>query len=125
MSRIRVLCKSIGPQIVCNLLFSPSKMHGSIDSSRVDEEHRLIARYAARLAADANEAVRNQFDDWVCTREIKVKIKTVMPRSFEISHCVCIHHTYSISAYEMKRGNSPNLFGLPSHSWFTAQNQRG
>ncbi|ELU02511.1 hypothetical protein CAPTEDRAFT_221719 [Capitella teleta] len=40
---------------------SPSKvLHGSstIDPARVDDEHRLIARYAARLAADANHARR-------------------------------------------------------------------
>lgn len=40
------------------LTCSPSKLHGSFDGSRIDDEHRLIARYAARLAADANDAVR-------------------------------------------------------------------
>ena len=30
---------------------------GSLDTNRIDDEHRLIARYAARLAADANHAV--------------------------------------------------------------------
>ena len=41
--------------------FSPSKLvsGGSLDTNRIDDEHRLIARYAARLAADANNAVSN------------------------------------------------------------------
>ena len=41
------------------LPFSPSKLvsGGSLDTNRIDDEHRLIARYAARLAADANNAV--------------------------------------------------------------------
>ena len=41
------------------LHFSPSKLvsGGSLDTNRIDDEHRLIARYAARLAADANNAV--------------------------------------------------------------------
>ena len=41
------------------LHFSPSKWvsGGSLDTNRIDDEHRLIARYAARLAADANNAV--------------------------------------------------------------------
>lgn len=38
---------------------SPSKMMNSTLESRVDDEHRLIARYAARLAADANHAARS------------------------------------------------------------------
>ena len=39
---------------------SPSKYaHSSIDSTRMDDEHRLIARYAARLAADTNNAARS------------------------------------------------------------------
>ncbi|CAE1297915.1 unnamed protein product [Acanthosepion pharaonis] len=36
---------------------SPSKLNASIDTTRIDDEHRLIARYAARLAADATNAV--------------------------------------------------------------------
>ncbi|GAB6025833.1 hypothetical protein CHUAL_011815 [Chamberlinius hualienensis] len=38
---------------------SPTKHNSTHDSSQVDEEHRLIARYAARLAADANHAARS------------------------------------------------------------------
>ncbi|XP_050403143.1 dystrobrevin beta isoform X2 [Patella vulgata] len=38
---------------------SPSKLHSSIESCRIDDEHRLIARYAARLAADAKNAARS------------------------------------------------------------------
>ncbi|XP_014672025.1 PREDICTED: dystrobrevin alpha-like isoform X2 [Priapulus caudatus] len=41
----------------------PSKQNASLDSrldsTRLDEEHRLIARYAARLAADMNNAARS------------------------------------------------------------------
>ena len=33
-------------------------------SSRLDEEHRLIARYAARLAADAASVVRGRKLSW-------------------------------------------------------------
>lgn len=32
---------------------SPGKYTGSLDSTRLDDEHKLIARYAARLAAEA------------------------------------------------------------------------
>ena len=39
------------------LYFSPSKLTESLNSMCVDDEHRLIARYAARLAADAKNAV--------------------------------------------------------------------
>ena len=42
------------------LLCSPSKaatLSRDVDPARIDDEHRLIARYAARLAADANHAV--------------------------------------------------------------------
>ena len=40
------------------MCFSPCKLQGSLErAGRVDDEHRLIARYAARLAADANDAV--------------------------------------------------------------------
>ncbi|XP_048255969.1 dystrobrevin beta-like isoform X2 [Haliotis rufescens] len=35
---------------------SPSKHNASTDSFRIDDEHRLIARYAARLAADSSKA---------------------------------------------------------------------
>ena len=46
------------PQPVFHVSSSPSKiLQGSFDSTRIDDEHRLIARYAARLAADANNAV--------------------------------------------------------------------
>lgn len=38
---------------------SPSKLNASIDTTRIDDEHRLIARYAARLAADATNAARS------------------------------------------------------------------
>nr|CAD7396693.1 unnamed protein product [Timema cristinae] len=36
---------------------SPGKYTSSLDSTRLDDEHRLIARYAARLAAEARSAV--------------------------------------------------------------------
>lgn len=39
-------------------IFSPGKYSSSLDSSRYDDEHRLIARYAARLAAEARTVVR-------------------------------------------------------------------
>ena len=39
------------------MYFSPSKLTESLNSMCVDDEHRLIARYAARLAADAKNAV--------------------------------------------------------------------
>ena len=32
-------------------------MHVNTDACHVDDEHRLIARYAARLAADSHNAV--------------------------------------------------------------------
>lgn len=38
---------------------SPTKHNSTLDNSQIDEEHRLIARYAARLAADANHAARS------------------------------------------------------------------
>lgn len=39
---------------------SPTRLNSScVETSRVDDEHRLIARYAARLAADANHAARS------------------------------------------------------------------
>lgn len=38
---------------------SPTKQNSNLESNRVDDEHRLIARYAARLAADANHAARS------------------------------------------------------------------
>ncbi|XP_013413234.1 dystrobrevin beta isoform X3 [Lingula anatina] len=39
---------------------SPSRLaSSSVDASRIDDEHRLIARYAARLAADASNAARS------------------------------------------------------------------
>ncbi|XP_036361393.1 dystrobrevin beta isoform X4 [Octopus sinensis] len=39
---------------------SPSKLNASIgDTTRIDDEHRLIVRYAARLAADASNAARS------------------------------------------------------------------
>nr|CAD7195992.1 unnamed protein product [Timema douglasi] len=37
---------------------SPGKYTSSLDSTRLDDEHRLIARYAARLAAEARSAGR-------------------------------------------------------------------
>ena len=37
---------------------SPGK-HSSITTTSTDDEHRLIARYAARLAADVKNAVSN------------------------------------------------------------------
>ncbi|KAE8745398.1 hypothetical protein FOCC_FOCC007946 [Frankliniella occidentalis] len=37
---------------------SPGKYSSSLDSSRYDDEHRLIARYAARLAAEARTVGR-------------------------------------------------------------------
>lgn len=37
--------------------FSPRRITSSIESIPVDDEHRLIARYAARLAADAENTV--------------------------------------------------------------------
>uniref|UniRef100_T1ILR2 ZZ-type domain-containing protein n=1 Tax=Strigamia maritima TaxID=126957 RepID=T1ILR2_STRMM len=37
---------------------SPIKINSTLES-KVDDEHRLIARYAARLAADANQAARS------------------------------------------------------------------
>ena len=37
--------------------FSPSRLQTSLDCSRVEDEHRLIARYASRLAADSTNAV--------------------------------------------------------------------
>ncbi|KAJ8306279.1 hypothetical protein KUTeg_016824 [Tegillarca granosa] len=43
---------------------SPSKLNASIDSNRIDDEHRLIARYAARLAADTHNALDNDDDDY-------------------------------------------------------------
>lgn len=38
---------------------SPSKLTESLNAMYVDDEHRLIARYAARLAADSNKAARS------------------------------------------------------------------
>ncbi|XP_026282378.1 dystrobrevin alpha isoform X1 [Frankliniella occidentalis] len=38
---------------------SPGKYSSSLDSSRYDDEHRLIARYAARLAAEARTVPRH------------------------------------------------------------------
>ncbi|XP_025109384.1 dystrobrevin beta-like isoform X2 [Pomacea canaliculata] len=38
---------------------SPGKFSASVDSCRIDDEHRLIARYAARLAADSHNASRS------------------------------------------------------------------
>ncbi|XP_076462231.1 dystrobrevin beta-like isoform X2 [Babylonia areolata] len=38
---------------------SPGKLTASVDSCRIDDEHRLIARYAARLAADSHNASRS------------------------------------------------------------------
>ncbi|XP_064607388.1 dystrobrevin beta-like isoform X2 [Liolophura sinensis] len=38
---------------------SPSKLNASVDSTHIDDEHRLIARYAARLAADSHNAARS------------------------------------------------------------------
>ncbi|XP_070195926.1 dystrobrevin beta-like [Littorina saxatilis] len=38
---------------------SPGKLSSSVDSCRIDDEHRLIARYAARLAADSHNASRS------------------------------------------------------------------
>lgn len=35
------------------LLFSPDKRTMSLDYTSMDDEHKLIARYAARLAAEA------------------------------------------------------------------------
>ncbi|XP_054289457.1 dystrobrevin beta-like isoform X1 [Macrosteles quadrilineatus] len=35
---------------------SPGKYTGSLDSSRMDDEHKLIARYAARLAAESRNS---------------------------------------------------------------------
>lgn len=37
--------------------FSPRRITASVESIQVDDEHRLIARYAARLAADAENTV--------------------------------------------------------------------
>lgn len=37
--------------------FSPRRITSSIESIPEDDEHRLIARYAARLAADAENTV--------------------------------------------------------------------
>lgn len=39
------------------LVYSPSKLTESLNAMYVDDEHRLIARYAARLAADTKNAV--------------------------------------------------------------------
>ena len=44
----------------CALCCSPGKFSTSVDSCRIDDEHRLIARYAARLAADSHNAVSSQ-----------------------------------------------------------------
>ncbi|XP_071151020.1 dystrobrevin beta-like isoform X4 [Mytilus edulis] len=38
---------------------SPSKLTESLNSMCIDDEHRLIARYAARLAADTKDAARS------------------------------------------------------------------
>ncbi|XP_048759880.1 dystrobrevin beta-like isoform X3 [Ostrea edulis] len=38
---------------------SPRKITASVESIHVDDEHRLIARYAARLAADAENTARS------------------------------------------------------------------
>ena len=44
---------------VCCVSSSPSKLvrRETVDNMPDDDEHRLIARYTARLAADANNAV--------------------------------------------------------------------
>ncbi|XP_052775325.1 dystrobrevin beta-like isoform X2 [Mya arenaria] len=47
------ICSS--PQV----LRSPGKMSLAITTQSTDDEHRLIARYAARLAADTNNAARS------------------------------------------------------------------
>jgi hypothetical protein len=36
---------------------SPGRYTSSLESTRLDDEHRLIARYAARLAAEARTVV--------------------------------------------------------------------
>ncbi|KAF4520539.1 hypothetical protein B566_EDAN008738 [Ephemera danica] len=47
--------RSTGRSPLCS---SPSKYTSSLESTRLDDEHRLIARYAARLAAEARTAGR-------------------------------------------------------------------
>nr|CAD7262126.1 unnamed protein product [Timema shepardi] len=46
--------RSTGRSGMCSS--SPGKYTSSLDSTRLDDEHRLIARYAARLAAEARSA---------------------------------------------------------------------
>nr|CAD7586958.1 unnamed protein product [Timema genevievae] len=48
--------RSTGRSGMCSS--SPGKYTSSLDSTRLDDEHRLIARYAARLAAEARSAGR-------------------------------------------------------------------
>ncbi|XP_067005401.1 dystrobrevin beta [Anabrus simplex] len=48
--------RSTGRSGVCSS--SPGKYTSSLESTRLDDEHRLIARYAARLAAEARSAGR-------------------------------------------------------------------
>jgi len=43
---------------LCEILFSPSRIHSYPESvSESDEEHRLIARYTARLASESKYPV--------------------------------------------------------------------
>ena len=51
---------------------------------RVDDEHRLIARYAARLAADENKAVSSLYN--ICYRKSG---NNVTYHSKEIVHVIC------------------------------------
>ncbi|KAG8319009.1 hypothetical protein J6590_100517, partial [Homalodisca vitripennis] len=44
---------------------SPGKYTGSLDCSRMDDEHKLIARYAARLAAESRNSPRSH----ICERQ--------------------------------------------------------
>nr|CAD7454664.1 unnamed protein product [Timema tahoe] len=48
--------RSTGRSGMCSS--SPGKYTSSLDSTRLDDEHRLIARYAARLATEARSAGR-------------------------------------------------------------------
>lgn len=46
------------------LHYSPGPPNGGILSQSTEDEHRLIARYAARLAADTKNAVSPVFVDF-------------------------------------------------------------
>lgn len=53
------------PWIMCSVLESPS---------RLDEEHRLIARYAARLAAEAGNSTVSGSQDAVSPHSVSVRL---------------------------------------------------